>query len=214
MIKVDVYSVDGKKQDKKITLPAEIFEGKINEVLISQAVRVYLSNQRRARAKVKTRSEVRGTRAKVWRQKGTGRARHGDRFAPIFVGGGRAHGPKGNENYKLRLSKKLRKQALFSSLAKSAKEERIVVVEGLSSIEPKTQKMAFLLKRVGVDKKAVIILPEVIENVIIAGNNIKNLEFFQANQLNAYEILNAGKLIFMKESLELIKKHYLTKNAS
>lgn len=214
MIKVDVYSVDGKKQDKKITLPAEIFEGKVNEVLISQAIRVYLSNQRKARAQAKTRSEVRGTRAKVWRQKGTGRARHGDRFAPIFVGGGRAHGPKGNENYKLRLSKKLRKQALFSSLAKSARQERIVVVEGLSKMEPKTKSMNSLLKGIGINKKAVIILPEVIENAIRAGNNIKNLEFFQANQLNTYEILNAGKLIFMKESLDLIKKHYLTKNAN
>jgi large subunit ribosomal protein L4 len=211
MIKADTYSIKGEKLEAKTTLPEEIFKVKINDKLIAQAVRVYLSNQRTAQAKTKKRSEVKGSRIKIWRQKGTGRARHGDRYAPIFVGGGRAHGPKGDENYKLNLSKRFKKQALFSALSKAFKENDVLVVEGINKIEPKTKNMASFLKKAGIEKKASLILPEIIENTVLSGRNIKNLNFLQAKQLNAYEVLNGGKLVFAKEAVDVIKKHYLKK---
>lgn len=212
MPKVDVYTLKGNKSSQKIDLPKEIFAAKINSQLMAQAVRVYLANQRKARAKVKTRGEVSGSRRKIWRQKGTGRARHGDRYAPIFVGGGVAHGPTGQESYKLKMSKKMKKKALFSALTSKFGEKEVFVLGGLKKIEPKTKEMAKIIKNLKLSPfKVSLILPEVLENVIRAGRNIPDLKLMQANQLNTYEVLNGGKLIFMKESLEVIKKTFLGK---
>lgn len=208
MPKADLLTITGRKSGK-IDLPKEIFAAKINESLMTQAVRVYLSNQRRAKAKVKTRGEVRGSRRKIWRQKGTGRARHGDRYAPIFVGGGRAHGPTGKENYQLKMSKKMRRQALFSAMTSKFKEDEILVVKGLEKVEPKTKEMAGVLEKLTKDRKLTIILPEVIENVIRAARNIKGISLAQANLLNTYQVLNGGKLILMKESVDKLKETYL-----
>ena len=118
MFKVDLYNIKGEKEGK-VTLPKEIFETKINKPLLSQAVRVYLANQRDARARAKTRAQVKGSNRKIYRQKGTGGARHGDNKAPIFVGGGKAHPPKGI-NRRLSLPKKMKQLALKSALSISS----------------------------------------------------------------------------------------------
>jgi len=208
MPKVDLVTVAGRKSGK-IDLPKEIFAAKVNEPLMAQAVRVYLANQRKSKAKVKTRGEVRGSRRKIWRQKGTGRARHGDRYAPIFVGGGRAHGPTGEENYKLKMSKKMRKAALFSALTSKLREDKILVVKGLEKVGPKTKEMAGILEKLTKDKKLTIVLPGVIENIIRAARNIKGARLAQANLLNTYQVLNGGKIILMKESVDKLKETFL-----
>jgi large subunit ribosomal protein L4 len=195
-----------------MTLPKEIFGVKVNESLMAQAVRVYLSNQRKAQAKTKSRSEVRGSRRKIWRQKGTGRARHGDRFAPIFVGGGRAHGPTGEQNYKLKMSKKMKKQALFSALTSQLKAGNVLVVKGLAKTEPKAKPMAALLHKLCDDKKSTLVLPSAIKNVIRATNNLEKTRLAQASLLNAYEVLNGGKLVLMAESIEVLKSTFLKKS--
>ncbi len=199
-----------------IELPKEIFGAKVNKDLMAQAVRVYLSNQRKARAKVKKRSEIRGSRRKIWRQKGTGRARHGDRYAPIFVGGGVAHGPTGRQNWKRKLTKKMRRGALFSALTSKLKANEVFVVKGLEKVEPKTRKMAQVLEKLTKnwkletkDWKLTIVLPDALENVIRAGRNIPNLNLRQANLLNTYEALNGGTLIFMKDSIDKLKETFL-----
>ena len=128
MTTVTIYNVKGQSAGK-VRLPKEIFGAKINRILMAEAVRIYLGNQRRAKAKTKDRSEVRGSRRKIWRQKGTGRARHGDRYAPIFVGGGRAHGPTGQENFRAKLTKKMKKAALFSALTTKQKQGEVLVVK-------------------------------------------------------------------------------------
>ncbi len=212
MPKADLYTLTGRKSGQ-ISLPKEIFAAPVNEQLMAQAARVYLSNQRNAKAKTKTRAEVRGSRRKIWRQKGTGRARHGDRYAPIFVGGGRAHGPTGEENYKLRMSKAMKKKALFSALTSKAKAKEIIAIKGLAKIEPKTKAMAKTIKALPLEKskKILLVLPSVLDNVIRAGRNLSGLELTQANQLNPYQILNHDQLILMEESLEKIKETYLKK---
>lgn len=217
MPKVDVLTITGRKSGK-IDLPKEIFAAKINKQLMAQAVRVYLANQRKAKAKVRTRGEVRGSGRKIWRQKGTGRARHGDRYAPIFVGGGRAHGPTGEENYKLKMSKKMRKSALFSALTSKLKDGEILVVKGLEKVEPKTKEMVGVLQKLSKNWKLkpetwnlTIVLPGVLENVIRAGRNIPNASLVQANLLNTYQVLNGGKLILMKESVDKLKETFLKK---
>lgn len=217
MPKLDILTIQGVKSGK-IDLPKEIFAAKINPELMAQAVRVYLANQRRAKAKVKDRSEVAGSRRKIWRQKGTGRARHGDRYAPIFVGGGVAHGPTGKENYQLKMSKKMKKGALFSALTSKLKDKEILVVKGLGKIEPKTKKAVDALQKIARNEKwevgrgkLTIVLPGMIENVMRSGRNIPNLRLIQASQLNIYEVLNGGRLIFMEESVDVVKNTFLGK---
>lgn len=212
MPKADLYTLIGRKSGQ-ISLPKEIFAAPVNEQLMTQAVKVYLSNQRKAKAKTKTRGEIKGSRRKIWRQKGTGRARHGDRYAPIFVGGGRAHGPTGEENFKLKMSKTMKKKALFSALSSKSKAKEIIAIKGLAKIEPKTKAMAKTLKALPLkkSKKILLVLPSVLENVIRAGRNLSGLELVQANQLNPYQILNHDQLILMEESLEKIKETYLKK---
>ncbi len=215
MAKTKVYDTSGKSIGQT-ELPEEIFNAKINESLVAQAVRVYLGNQRRARAKAKTRGEVRGSTRKIYRQKGTGRARHGDKYAPIFVGGGKAHGPTGLENFALKLPRKMRRRALFSALTSKLKNKEVVVVDGLAKVKPKTKEMIKITQNLklktqnhNLKLKTSIILPEKLENVMRAARNIANLDLLQAGQLNAYRVLNGGRLLLMKESLKKMREVYL-----
>jgi len=205
MPKVDVYTLAGTKSGQ-MELPKAIFAAKINEPLMAQAVRVYLSNQRKARAKTKRRSEINLTKAKWFRQKGTGRARHGARSAPIFIGGGVAHGPSGQQNYQLKMAKKMKKKALFSALTSKFKANEVIVIKDLAKIEPKTKKMKLLLEKLVKDNQSTFVLSEKLENVSRSARNLKGVSLSQFNQLNTYEVLNGGKLIFMKEAVEKLKE--------
>lgn len=210
MPKIDLYTLTGKKSGQ-LDLPKEIFTAPINKQLMTQAVRVYLSNQRKAGAKTKTRGEIRGSTKKIWQQKGTGRARHGDRYAPIFVGGGRAHGPTGEENYKLRMSKPMKRKALFSALTSKLKDKEIVAVKGLAKIEPKTKEMAKVIDSLKLnkkDKKILLVLPRILKNVLRAVGNIAEVESVQANQMNTYQILNCNQIIFMEKSIDRLKETF------
>lgn len=188
---------------KAIPLPKEIFGQEPNETLLAQAVRVYLSNQRKARAKTLRRGEVRKSTRKIWRQKGTGRARHGAASAPIFVGGGIAHGPRGIENYQKKLPAKMRKKALVSAL--SAKQEAgELLIADLERIEPKTKNVAGLLKKI--DAAQATIVQGGSDNLWRAARNIEGINLIPALQLTAYDVLTANKLVFTKEGLSALEK--------
>lgn len=210
MPKADLYTITGRKSGQ-LSLPKDIFGAPINEQLMVQAVRAYLFNQRKAKAKTKTRAEIRGSRRKIWRQKGTGRARHGDKYAPIFVGGGRAHGPTGEENYKLKMSKAMKRRALFSALTSKLKEKEVIVIKGLAKIEPKTREMAKTITGLPLKekKKVLLVLPGILENVIRAGRNLAGVKLAQASQLNTYQVLNHDQLVFMEESIDKLKETFL-----
>lgn len=210
MPKVDIYTISGTKSGQ-IELPKEIFAAKINQPLMVQAVRVYLSNQRQALAKAQSRNEVNRTKAKWFRQKGTGHARHGARSAPIFVGGGKAHGPSGEQNYHLKMSQAMKKKALFSALTAKLKDGEILVMKDLSKIEPKTAKMAKIIKDLKFKSKILLVLPQKLENVIRAVRNLNQISLTQANLLNTYEVLNGGQILFMEESLDRLKQVFLDK---
>lgn len=207
MPRVNVYAVTGTATGK-MTLPDNIFAAKVRPTLMAQAVRAYLSNQRRARAQARTRAEVSGSGRKIWAQKGTGRARHGDQYAPIFVGGGVAHGPAGNQNYKLKMPQKMRRQALFSALTSKLKDNELMIVGGLAKIEPKTGKLVKIFAKLKINPpaKVMIVLPKILENVSRAARNIEGVKMATADSLNPYEILNGGKIIFMKEAVEGLKE--------
>ncbi len=209
MPRIDIYDTTGKKTSK-IQLPKEIFEAKINEQLMAQAVRVYLANQRKARAKTKKRGEVVGSRRKIYRQKGTGQARHADRYAPIFVGGGIAHGPRGGPAKRLKMPKKMRRLALFSALTSKLKEKSIIVVEGLEKMKPKTKEMVKIMQNFDLEGKILLVQAKKIENIVRAARNIANVKLMPANLLNTYEVLKRRRLLLTKDSIKALKETFLS----
>lgn len=202
-MRAPIFDITGKKQGEA-ELPVELFGVEPNQTVLSQYLRVYQMRQRSAGAKAKTRSEVTATTAKVWRQKGTGRARHGSRRAPIFIGGGQAHGPKGNQNFKLNLPKKIKQLALTSAL--STRVEDVILIEGLSKIKDKTKDLAQALDKIaGKDTKGLLLVLDVPNSSVVkAGANLENLSVTQASRLNPFETLKAKRLLLAKESLDVL----------
>lgn len=194
-------------------LSKDVFLANINDALVSQSVRVFLSNQRKAHARAKTRGEVAGTTKKIWSQKGTGRARHGDSRAPIFVGGGSAHGPQGDQNYKLKINKKMAKIATRSVLSIFAKNKAIIAIDKLDSIKPKTKQAQILVEKLiktdeilKKSKKAAIIINPTEKNPKICFKNLPNINVLSSNSLNPYILLKHDFLVFSKDCLDFINK--------
>ncbi|MCL4418867.1 50S ribosomal protein L4 [Patescibacteria group bacterium] len=213
-LSADVYDAEGKVVSK-IDLPKEIFGAKINNRLMAQAVRVYLANQRKGRASVKTRGEVKGSTKKIWKQKGTGRARHGSKKAPIFVGGGVAFGPTPRD-FSLKFTKKMKKTSLFSALSYKQKAGEIKVVTGFEKIEPKTKIMAKALGNLELNKNkrnSLLVMPGLsksgFENLYRASRNLEDLDILNADLLNTYEVLKAKTIILMKDSLEVMRNTFV-----
>ena len=210
----DVYNTAGKIVSR-IDLPKEVFGAKINKVLMAQAVRVYLANQRRGTASTQSRGEVTGSTKKIWKQKGTGRARHGSRKAPIFVGGGVVFGPKPRD-YSLKLPKKMKKVSLFSALSSKQNTGSIKIITGLEKIEPKTKEMNSILKNLGFEqkkRKILLVAPgsakNGLENLYRASKNLEGIDVINAGFINTYEVLKAKSLILMKDSIDAIKENFL-----
>ncbi len=207
---IPVYDLQGTKK-KSASLPKEMFSETASPKLLAQYVRVYLPNQRQGTATTKTRTEVEASTRKIYRQKGTGRARHGAISAPIFVGGGIVGGPKPRD-FSLKINKKQRKKAFFAALSLALKEGEIMglVNESLKT-EPKTKKIAKFLKKLDLkSKKVVIVLPKLEANgLVLASRNIPKVEVRDAKSLNAYDVLNAGKIIFVEDALKVMSEHFL-----
>lgn len=184
----------------------KIFAAKINETLLAQAVRVYLSNQRQGTKHAKTRGEVHGTGKKIYRQKGTGRARHGDRLAPIFVKGGVAHGPKGNENYTKKLPPTLRRQALISALSSQAKAKRILVVNKLDQLTKTKALNQVLIKIFNNQHPLALIVPNSKSSLIRLARNLNYVTPLTINQLTTYHVLKYPRLLITADSLPIIEK--------
>jgi large subunit ribosomal protein L4 len=202
------YFIDGKKED--LSLDKKIFNIKINPKNLALYVRVYLANQRQGTASTKTRSEVSGSTRKIYRQKGTGRARHGDIKAPIFVGGGVVFGPKPRD-YSLKLNKKQKKKALLEALVYQFKQGNLLIFDNeFLQIKPKTKNLSSFLEKNNLAKeKKLIVLPKMEKNnLILAGRNIPNLNFTSLESLNAYNLLVSQKVIFLEDAFNnLIKKY-------
>lgn len=210
---ISVFDISGKEVET-MDLPEAMFGAKVNPVLMAQAVRVYLANQRQGNASTKTRGEVTGSTRKIYRQKGTGRARHGGVRAPIFVKGGIAHGPK-PQDHSLAMPKKMKRAALFSALTAKLAIDGIKIVSGLETVEPKTKNMALALNNFGLaDKKAKVLLvtPANIASVTRGGSNLTGVTITAADRLNTYEVLNTKKLVFMKDAIEAMQKVFLTRS--
>jgi large subunit ribosomal protein L4 len=172
--------------------------------LIAQAVRVYRSNLRQATGMAQTRATINRTKRKWYKQKGTGNARHGARSAPIFVGGGVAHGPKRNQHWNLTLTKQMKIKALASAL--SAQAGVVTVVDQIEKLSGKTKDAATLLKQLELkNEKVLVVLPELIEGTMRSLQNIENVLVVQASLLNTLEVAMADVIIMTSKSLEIIE---------
>jgi large subunit ribosomal protein L4 len=208
MPSLDVYSTTGKKLST-LAVKKKFFNAKINSTLMTQAVKVYLSNQRQGPAQTKLRKEIKVTKKKVWRQKGTGKARHGSRNAPIFVGGAKAHGPKSNQNFKLTMSKKMKKLSLFSALTSQLKEKNIICLTGLEKLEPKTKLFDQVFQKLTKKPtKLTLIISTDTQKLTRPTKNLPYLTTLNAKGLTTYQVLNTKKLIFTKDAIKTFESHY------
>lgn len=209
---LDVFDTAGNVASS-LSLPAHIFGVEVNPKLIAQAVRVYLVNQRQGTVSTKNRGEVDGSTRKIYRQKGTGRARHGGIRAPIFVKGGLAHGPK-QKDYELSMPKKMRRAALVSALSAKAKDGTIRIVMGIESLEAKTKAFAGAFDKWGMIKKTrntLLVLPNDMATIHRSVRNLTGITTTTVQRLNTYDVLKHKELIMTKETVDGIEKAFARK---
>ena len=206
MPNVAVLDMQGKKVGT-IDLADAIFGIEPNTSVMHQMVVNYLASQRQGTQSALTRSEVSGGGKKPWRQKGTGRARQGSTRAPQWTHGGIVFAPK-PRSYRFSVNKKVKRLALKSALSSKAASEEIIVIDSITMDEYKTKTMVSMLKAVGAEGKALIVLPEVNNFVIASASNIEGVKTAQVNTINVYDLLNADKLIIAKDAVAKIEEVY------
>lgn len=206
MPKVDVYNINGQKVGD-MELSDDIFAVKVNKVAMHSAVVNALANARQGTQSTKTRSEVRGGGKNPWRQKGTGRARHGSTRSAQWVGGGVALGPK-PRSYSYTLPKKVKRLALKSALTSKVLDNNIIVLDDLKLEAIKTKEMVNVLNNLKVDSTALIVLPGVDRNVVLSARNIEGVKTATTSSINTYDILRYNKFIVTKEAVSRIEEVY------
>ncbi len=199
-MKAKLYQQDGTVKGE-VELPQSIFGAEVNEPVLHQVIKLLLANQRQGTSKTKSRSEVSGGGRKPWRQKGTGRARAGSNTSPIWVRGGKAHGPQPRDYY-TNIPKKIRKIALTSALSSRAKTENILVIDNLTYDKPQTKDVASLLKALSVaGKRNLLVVDNNGKNIYLSARNIRDMQIRPINEINAYDILASENIIFADENL-------------
>ena len=206
MPKVTVLDMAG-KEVSKIDLSDAVFGIEPNKAVMHDMVKNYLANQRQGTQSALTRAEVSGGGKKPWRQKGTGHARQGSTRAPQWTHGGIVFAPK-PRSYRYTLNKKVRRLAMKSALSSKVLDNELVVLDKIAMDEYKTKTIAAMLKAVGSEKKALIVLPEKNEKVIASAANIPGVKTALVNNLNEYDILNADKFIVLQDAIAQIEEVY------
>ncbi|MDP3731378.1 MAG: 50S ribosomal protein L4 [bacterium] len=217
-MKTDLYNQQG-EVISQIDLPDEIFGLKVNNDLVHQAMVAQLGNSRQVLAHTKDRSEVRGGGKKPWRQKGTGRARHGSIRSPIWKGGGVTFGPTKERNFSKSINKKMKRKALFMALSSKASSQQLMVLESLSIEKPKTKLADQVIKGLSSKMKGykaskkkrdslVLVLPDTDKAIEKSTRNLDYTKVLSAKSLNILDILNNKYLLLTQESIPAIQKHY------
>lgn len=201
-MKIPVYNMAGEEVDS-VDLPASIFEAKVNRDLMHQALVRQMANARLGTHKTKGRSDVNRSTRKIYRQKGTGNARHGSRRAPIFVGGGIAHGPK-PRSYVKTMPRKMRRAALRSALTVKASNNDLVLVNDMQMDVPKTKEMVAAMNRLVGNNTALVLLAERNSNVEKSANNLPDVKTLRANYLNIRDLLGYDKIVMPLAALAVL----------
>jgi large subunit ribosomal protein L4 len=203
MAKVRILDQAGKKVGEHQLDPA-VFDVEVNLPVMHQVVVAGLAARRRGTHSTKTRAEVAGGGRKPWRQKGTGRARHGSIRSPLWVGGGVAHGPKPRD-YAMRVNKKMKRLALRSALTDRAREDRIKLLEGLSFDEPSTKDAVEVLESLEVDGLVLVVLAERDEAVEKSFRNLRHVKVVFPGSLSTYDVVSADWVVFTRDAVEAVK---------
>ncbi|MBR3905344.1 MAG: 50S ribosomal protein L4 [Clostridia bacterium] len=206
MPNIDVLDMQGKKVDS-MELSEEIFAVEVNVPAMHLVVRSILANKRQGTQSALTRGMVRGGGRKIYRQKGTGNARHHGNRAPQFRHGGVVFAPQPRD-YVVKVPKKVRRLAMKSALTSQFNEGNIIVVDQITLADAKTKLMAEVLKNLGAEKKALLVLPGKDETLIRASKNIPTVKDAYVNTINVYDLLNADKIIVLKAAMESIQEVY------
>jgi len=212
-MKIDIYNQNGEVSGSSV-LPKEIFDVEFNADLVHQVSVSLSANGRQVSAHTKNRGEVRGGGKKPWRQKGTGRARHGSIRSPLWKGGGVTHGPRNDRIFSVEIPKKMRRKALFMVLSQKAKDKQLVVLDKIEPFDaaqgrPKTKIMANVLSKLPCAKQATLIaLPNYDKKIFMASRNINKTSIEDARNLNVLQLLNHKYLLLTKESIKTIEKTF------
>jgi len=191
-----------------VSLNEAVFGAKVKPTFLHEVVTSYLGNQRRGTADVKTRSEVSGTGKKPWKQKGTGRARHGSMRSPIWRKGGVAFGPT-PRSFRTELPAAKRKAALAQALSSKYAEGNVIVLDGLKVEEAKTKNLVNVLEALKADRKPLLVVPAYgDEKLFLAARNIADLSMCSAADLHAYAVLDSGKVLITKEAVEALNRRF------
>ncbi|SFL91606.1 50S ribosomal protein L4 [Halanaerobium salsuginis] len=205
MPQVAKYNQNGKELDQ-VELLDSVFADKINTHVVHQVVNAQLAARRSGNSSAKTRGEVRGGGRKPWRQKGTGRARHGSIRSPLWVGGGITFGPS-PRSYDKKLTKKMRRLALRSVLTDKVQRGELMLIDKIELDQPKTKAVAEILADLKLaDKKVVIVMPEKDDNLYLSARNIPNVKTLLAGSINAYDLLNNEMVIFIEEAVKMVEE--------
>jgi large subunit ribosomal protein L4 len=207
-MKLAVHSITGKETSKKVDLSTDVFGVEPNDHAIYLDVKQYLAAQRSGTHKAKERSDVKGSRRKLRKQKGSGAARVGDIKNPLFRGGGRVFGPRPRK-YDFKINKKVKRLARKSALSYMAKDKNIIILEDFSFDAPKTKSyMDFLNNFDQLDNKTLLVLAESNKNIFLSSRNLSKAKVVLASELNTYDVMNANKLMVMESSINEIEKNF------
>ena len=206
MANVKVYNMKGDEVGN-LDLSDKVFGAEYNEPLIHQAVVTYLCNQRQGTKSTLTRTEVRGGGAKPWRQKGTGRARQGSIRAPQWTKGGVVFAPKPRD-FSKKMNASAKQGALMSALSKKVADGELIVVEDVKVSAPKTKEMEAFRKALKLDKRAVVVMDEPDQDVILAARNLETLSTISVSEINTYEIVSNAVVVLTKGSVKKLEEVY------
>ena len=207
-MKISIHNIEGKETSKSITLNKSIFGIDPNNHAIYLDVRNYLASKRKGTHKSKERGEIKGSRRKLRKQKGSGAARVGDIKNPLFRGGGRVFGPR-PRNYNFKLNKKLKSLARKSALSYIAKDKKIIIIEDFSFDIPSTKKYLQILGNFNQnDIKTLLVLTGSNNNILLSSRNIKKSKVIDVSSLNTYDLMNSNKVLFFESSIKEIEKKY------
>ncbi len=220
-MKYPVYNIQGEKV-KEIDLNDSIFNIEVKPEVIHEVVVAQMANSRKPVAHTKTRGEVKGGGRKPWRQKGTGRARHGSIRSPLWIGGGVVFGPRNDRNFSKKINKKIRKKAILMALSDRFSESSAVIVDNLDINTPKTKEAVSIFSNFfdkvfgSEDKKDInsigykflIVTPDTNENLILAVRNIPKIKVIRADSLNTKDLVDFPKLVIIEDSIKVIEDVY------
>ena len=206
-MKLDKISLDGKKTS--IEVMDKIFSSKVNERLISKVIYKTNANYKGRKAKTKQKNEIKGSTSKIYAQKGTGNARHASKKAPIFVGGGVAHGPKGELSYKKRkLNKSEKRNSIASLISEKNKNNNLVIFSDFSNEIKKTKEMSLIIKKFEISNSLIILDKSSKDKIEKSIRNIPNIKVTDVNHFSAFDIVKFNKVVFTESSVKELEKRY------